>query len=239
MQAHQALIDRLKFKFLITYHSYGPLHPLSVRLAGPDAVGGRPALRGAVRHRRESGDQRLRPRRRRRPLHHERHDRRLLVREDRARCRGRSSSNEGCDGCGFVFPDDEALVQARVREEPAVRARPRALGTEPESAGVASRQHGQALLPRHGQGREVPAGRARSREDEQPGERLHVLRLVRRPAARARARQARPERRRHRRRRLGQVRDHAERRRAAGADRRDEPVERRRARRRSATSTTT
>src|SRR5215203_2464590 len=25
VQAHQALIDRLKFKFLITYHSYGPL----------------------------------------------------------------------------------------------------------------------------------------------------------------------------------------------------------------------
>ena len=25
---------------------------------------------------------------------------------------------EGCDGCGFVFPDDDALVQAGVRAQP-------------------------------------------------------------------------------------------------------------------------
>ena len=57
-QAHQALIDRLKFKFLITYHSYGPLilypfgwqiqtpsadDPLFVALSGTDAA---PAIEG-------------------------------------------------------------------------------------------------------------------------------------------------------------------------------------------------
>ena len=48
-QAQQGLIDRLKFKFLITYHSYGPLILYPYGLADADAVGGRPALRRATR----------------------------------------------------------------------------------------------------------------------------------------------------------------------------------------------
>ena len=60
-RASQALIDRLKFKFLITYHSYGPLilypfgwqvqtpsadDPLFVAYSGIDAT---PAISGAVK----------------------------------------------------------------------------------------------------------------------------------------------------------------------------------------------
>ena len=37
---------------------------------------------------------------------------RLRPREREARSPGHPSSSEGCEGCGFVFPDDEALVQA-------------------------------------------------------------------------------------------------------------------------------
>ena len=111
VQAHQALIDRLKFRFLITYHSYGPLilypygwqvqtpaadDPLFVALSGTDA---NPAISGF-----DPG-----------------------VGADLYITNGTTDDysyaktgalswtvelNEGCDGCGFVFPDDEALVQA-------------------------------------------------------------------------------------------------------------------------------
>ena len=109
-QAHQALIDRLKFKFLITYHSYGPLilypfgwqvqtpsadDPLFVAYSGIDAT---PAISGF-----DPG-----------------------VGADLYITNGTTDDysyaktgalswtvelNEGCDGCGFVFPDDESLVQ--------------------------------------------------------------------------------------------------------------------------------
>ena len=86
---------------------------------------------------------------------------------------------------GFVFPDDEALVQAEFE-----RALPFALdvaksAADPAEPGVAPRPDDQALLPeerRHLQGR--PAA----------GE-LHVRLLVRRPAGGARHRQAQPGRR--------------------------------------------
>jgi hypothetical protein len=110
VQAHQALIDRLKFNFLITYHSYGPLilypfgwqvqtpsadDPLFVAYSGTDAA---PAISGF-----DPG-----------------------VGADLYITNGTTDDysyaktgtlswtvelNEGCDGCGFVFPDDEALVQ--------------------------------------------------------------------------------------------------------------------------------
>jgi Zinc carboxypeptidase len=109
-RAHQALIDRLKFKFLITYHSYGPLilypfgwqvqtpsadDPLFVAYSGIDA---NPAISGF-----DPG-----------------------VGADLYITNGTTDDysyaktgalswtvelNEGCDGCGFVFPDDESLVQ--------------------------------------------------------------------------------------------------------------------------------
>ena len=109
-RAHQALMDRLKFKFLITYHSYGPLilypfgwqvqtpsadDPLFVAYSGIDAT---PAINGF-----DPG-----------------------VGADLYITNGTTDDysytktgalswtvelNEGCDGCGFVFPDDESLVQ--------------------------------------------------------------------------------------------------------------------------------
>ena len=111
VKAHQALIDRLKFKFLVTYHSYGPLllyaygwqiqtpsldDPLFVEYTGTDA---NPAVQGY-----DPG-----------------------VGADLYTTNGTTDDyaysktgalswtpelSEGCNGCGFVFPDDEALVQA-------------------------------------------------------------------------------------------------------------------------------
>jgi hypothetical protein len=111
VQAHQALINRLKFKFLVTYHSYGPLllsaygwqvktpsfdDPLFIEYTGTDA---NPAVKGY-----DPG-----------------------VGADLYTTNGTTDDysysktgalswtpelSEGCDGCGFVFPDDEALVQA-------------------------------------------------------------------------------------------------------------------------------
>jgi hypothetical protein len=111
VKAHQALIDRMKFKFLVTYHSYGPLllyaygwqvktpsfdDPLFIEYTGTDA---NPAVQGY-----DPG-----------------------VGADLYTTNGTTDDysyskagalswtpelSEGCDGCGFVFPDDEALVQA-------------------------------------------------------------------------------------------------------------------------------
>jgi hypothetical protein len=111
VKAHQALIDRMKFKFLVTYHSYGPLllyaygwqlktpsfdDPLFVEYTGTDA---NPAVAGY-----DPG-----------------------VGADLYTTNGTTDDysysktgtlswtpelSEGCDGCGFVFPDDEALIQA-------------------------------------------------------------------------------------------------------------------------------
>jgi len=110
-KAHQALIDRLKFKFLVTYHSYGPLllYPFGWQLATPSAddplylaytgTDARPAIEGF-----DPG-----------------------VAADLYTTNGTTDDysysktgalswtpelEEGCTGCGFVFPDDESLVQA-------------------------------------------------------------------------------------------------------------------------------
>jgi len=115
VQAHQALIDRLKFKFLVTYHSYGPLllyaygwqiqtptadDPLFVAYTGTDA---NPAVAGF-----DPG-----------------------VGADLYITNGTTDDysyaktgalswtpelEEGCDGCGFVFPDDEALIEAEYQK---------------------------------------------------------------------------------------------------------------------------
>jgi hypothetical protein len=111
VKAHQALIDRLRFEFLITYHSYGELllypygwqvqtpsfdDPLFIEYTGTDA---NPAVAGY-----DPG-----------------------VGADLYTTNGTTDDYsyaktgalswtpelaEGCAGCGFVFPDDEALVQA-------------------------------------------------------------------------------------------------------------------------------
>jgi Zinc carboxypeptidase len=116
--AHQALIDRLKFKFLVTYHSYGPLllypfgwqiqtptadDPLYVAYTGTDA---HPAVTkidpdGLEFDPGVAAD--------------------LYITNGTTDAYSYSKTGalswtpeleEGCDGCGFVFPDDEAKVQA-------------------------------------------------------------------------------------------------------------------------------
>ena len=202
--------------------------PLPVRLAGPDAVGGRPALRGA----------------RRAPTR---------IRRSRGFDPGVGADlyiTNGDDGRLLVREDRRALVDARARTRAATAA---------GSSSPTTRRSSRPSTRRTCRSRSTSRGRLRTRrnpvshlgntvkpfyldmgkdgkflrrpirEDEQPGERLHVLGLVRRPAAGARAREARPERGRNRRRGVGQVPDHAERRRAARADRADDAVERRRA----------
>jgi hypothetical protein len=118
VKAHQALIDRLKFKFLITYHSYGPLllypfgfqietptadDPLYVAYTGTDA---NPAIT-----RSDPNGLEVDP----------------GVAADLYTTNGTTDDysysktgalswtpelEEGCSGCGFVFPDDEAKIQA-------------------------------------------------------------------------------------------------------------------------------
>jgi hypothetical protein len=118
VKAHQALIDRLKFKFLITYHSYGPLllypfgwqiqtptadDPLYVAYTGTDAA---PAIT-----RSDPNGLQVDP----------------GVAADLYITNGTTDDysysktgalswtpelEEGCDGCGFVFPDDEAKIEA-------------------------------------------------------------------------------------------------------------------------------
>jgi hypothetical protein len=117
-KAHQALIDRLNFKFLITYHSYGPLllypfgwqiqtptadDPLYVAYTGNDA---NPAIT-----RSDPNGLEVDP----------------GVAADLYTTNGTTDDysysktgalswtpelEEGCAGCGFVFPDDEAKIQA-------------------------------------------------------------------------------------------------------------------------------
>ena len=170
-QAHQKLIDDLKFKFLVTYHSYGPLllypygwqiqtpsfdDPLFVEYTGTDA---HPAVEGF-----DPG-----------------------VGADLYTTNGTTDDyaysktgalswtpelEEGCTGCGFVFPDDEALVQAEFEKN-----LPFAMRLARSDA--RSRQPGwrddEAVLPRDGE--------PRSREEREPARQLQVQRLLRRPAA--------------------------------------------------------
>ncbi len=91
---------------------------------------------------------------------------------------------DGCPttSCGFVFPDDEAAVQGRVRPQSAVRALRRRIGRAPGGPQVLARDRDEAAL--HPQRRPVQGGPPR-------GE-LRVPVLVRGPAARSGAGQAQP-----------------------------------------------
>ena len=115
-QAAAGLMDRVKPKFVVNFHSYGPLilypqgwqvgtpdadNPIYAALAGTDAnpgiVGFDPGL---------SSDE-------------------LYVTNGETTDYAETSVgaisftpelNEGCTGCGFVFPDDEALIQAEFQK---------------------------------------------------------------------------------------------------------------------------
>ena len=151
VQAHQALIDRLKFKFLVTYHSYGPLLLYPYGLADPDAVGRRSALRRATRARTRSRRSPASTRasgptstsRTARPT--------TTPTRRRATLSWTPELDEGCDGCGFVFPDDEALVQAEFEKNLPFALDLAKSAPDPATAGLAPREHGQAVLPRDGQ----------------------------------------------------------------------------------------
>ena len=120
-QAHQGLIDRMKFKFLLTYHSYGPLllypygwqvqtpsfdDPLFVEYTGNDA---HPAVEG------------FDPGVGRRPLHDQRHDGRLRVLED-GRAELDARAERGLHRLRLRLPGRRGARPGGVREEPAVRA---------------------------------------------------------------------------------------------------------------------
>ena len=112
-QAMVSLFDRVPFRFAISYHSFGPLllytqgwqtltpsadDPIYVALTGTDtdpAVAGFNPGVGADLY----------------TTNGEFTDWAHGVSE--RPWPGRRSSEQGCDGCGFVFPDDEALVQAQ------------------------------------------------------------------------------------------------------------------------------
>ena len=94
---------------------------------------------------------------------------------------------EGRPGAGFVFPDDEALIQAEFE-----RTIPFHLGLARSAARsrrprLPRRHRGRAVLPR--------PGRDRSADRPALAVRLQVRRLLRRSAGGARARQAEPRRR--------------------------------------------
>ena len=91
---------------------------------------------------------------------------------------------EGQPGAGFVFPDNEALIQAEFERLLAVPPRPGAVRGAPREPVVAGRHRRRALLP--------GSGRHRSAERAAVAVRLQVRRLLRRPAGGARARQAQP-----------------------------------------------
>ena len=109
--AIQNLLERLRFRFMITYHSYGELllymwgfqvqtptadDPIYVALSGTDANPAIPGYNPGV-----GAD--------------------LYITNGTTDDYAHAVKNtlgwtpelsEGCDGCGFVFPDDEALIQA-------------------------------------------------------------------------------------------------------------------------------
>jgi Zinc carboxypeptidase len=111
-EAAAGLMDRVKPKFVVNFHSYGPLilypqgwqvgtpdadNPIYTALAGTDANPGIPGFDPGL-----SSDE-------------------LYVTNGETTDYAETAVgaiaftpelNEGCTGCGFVFPDDEALIQA-------------------------------------------------------------------------------------------------------------------------------
>src|SRR5215216_3788945 len=115
VQAHQKLIDRLKFRFLVTYHSFGPLllyaygwqvqtptadDPLFVAYTGIDAnpavAGFDPGVGADLYITNGTTDD--------------------YSYAETGALSWTPELEEGCDGCGFVFPDDEALIAAEYQK---------------------------------------------------------------------------------------------------------------------------
>ena len=93
---------------------------------------------------------------------------------------------EGVPGAGFVFPDDEGLIQAEFEKTLDFHLGLARSAQHPGRPGLAGRHRRRAVLPRR--------RRHRSAERAAVAVRLQVRRLLRRPAGGARARQAQPGR---------------------------------------------
>ena len=107
----KGLLDRIEFEFQVNWHSNGQwlLYAEGWQIA--HAHGGRPDLLRPVRQPRRAGDPGLPPGSQlRRPLRHQRRDDRLRARRHR-RAGVDARAVGGLPDCGFVFPDDDALVQ--------------------------------------------------------------------------------------------------------------------------------
>ena len=179
-QAIQFLSDRVGFEFNVNYHSNGRwlLYPEGWQVGSPTAddpiyfaLSGnldRPAIEGF--HPGLSSD----------VLYVTNGEANDFMHKRGGALAWTPELSPGCPTCGFVFPDDEALVQEEFERNLPVRRVRRELGDRPGRPEVVARHQDQAVL--HPQRRPVQAG--------YPGRELRVPVLLRRPAAGAGARQA-------------------------------------------------
>ena len=159
-QAAAGLIDRVKPKFVVNFHSYGPLilypqgwqvgtpdadNPIYAALAGTDANPGIAGFDPGL-----SSDE-------------------LYVTNGETTDYAETSVgaisftpelNEGCPNCGFVFPDDEALIQAEFEKTLAFDLDVAKSATHPGEPLVAPRDDGQAVLPLADRGRSPRTARS-------------------------------------------------------------------------------
>ena len=147
-----------------------------------------------------------------RALHDQRRVHRLGARRG-GRARLDARARGGLRGLRLRLPRRRGAGPARVRDQPAVRARPGALGGRSGAAEVAPRQHDRAVLPRAGRASTRPSPTTRSPTsassssygDPQPVEVLARNELRKRQASSTGSTAARRRRARHR--RLGRRRD--------------------------------
>jgi len=114
-RAMVSLFDKVPFRFAISYHSYGPLllypqgwqtltpsadDPIYVALTGRDTDPAIPGFNPGV-----SAD-----------LYTTNGEFTDWAHADRGTLAWTPELDQGCDGCGFVFPDDDALVQAEFQK---------------------------------------------------------------------------------------------------------------------------
>ena len=145
----KGLLDRIGFAFQVNYHSNGQwlLYAEGWQIATPTADD--PIYFALSGNLDRAGDPGLPPGPQLgRPLRHQRRDDRLRARGRRARWPGRRSCRQGCPSCGFVFPDDEALVQEEFERNLPFALVGRQVGARPGRPRVRARHRDQAVLHR-------------------------------------------------------------------------------------------
>jgi hypothetical protein len=130
-QAMVGLFDKVRFRFAISYHSFGPLllypqgwqtltpsadDPIYVALTGRDTDPAVPGFNPGV-----SAD-----------LYTTNGEFTDWAHGDRNTLAWTPELEEGCEGCGFVFPDDEALVQAEFQKNLDFAVRVAKSATDPD-----------------------------------------------------------------------------------------------------------